>query len=936
AGSDVTLADATAAIYTAGRKTAPAAGFLGAPAGAVLGEFPTDGGDIEIRAGHDVVAPVPTETTSAWLFRYGATNWGSKSASGDTTTATVAQQTSWSVVFPNFQQGVGALGGGDVRVSAGNDVKQLAVAIPTTGQLATPVGGHASAADLVVQGGGDLDLTAGRDILGGLFVLGRGHADLRAGRNVAAGAPAALRVGYVSAQRGNPTPVGILIGLADATATVTAGSNVYFEGAFDPMRQGQILQNLVGQSGSAFWGYSDRTALDVTALGGSLRYENDPWASTDLSLSNPATAYQVAMQGGGSDTLSDSFSRAPPTLRLASFSSTLTIEDHFQSSSTLTLASAPRGTLELLASGDVWIARNIAEDDRGALYQRGALDPFAIQRLPGGDTVQMGVIDNVASNTQRGAVPVHLGDPEPARVYSLDGSVCLAGNTQACVPGLHPLIPAAVYLALPKPIEVIAGQDIVRGYIQPQNNSAQDVSSLVAGRDVYEPIVEISGPGTLVLQAGRNVVFGQEGTQPSSQSLGGAVYSLGNVAEKPLPDLGGTDFNRNGLVVNSALPAGKAANVVITAGAAPTAQADANATAFAAAYLDPSNSAQRAVHDYLPSLRSYMAGLDANYGNLSDADLVAAFAALPLVRRQIFLDQVYFTELKETGIDYNDPKSPRFQSYDRGFRAVNLLFPQDAAHPLAGDVILSGKSVQTRADADITILAPHGGVQVGAAIVPSFFNEGAYGGVLTRRGGDIRIMADQDIALYTSRVFTLQGGDITMWSSNGGVSAGSGSKTSVFQKPLAYTMTSEAGVDVDAFGLATGAGIGVLDALDDAGDRPPSRLDIIAPHGEVNAGDAGIRVVGNINIAAHVVVGVENIQVSGVAVGVPKVDAPNLGALTTASQVAQAAAKQGVGPEAQPSTALADLPSIITVEVAGYETTDPSAAEDPKKKRGAK
>jgi len=83
-------------------------------------------------------------------------------------------------------------------------------------------------------------------------------------------------------------------------------------------------------------------------------------------------------------------------------------------------------------------------------------------------------------------------------------------------------------------------------------------------------------------------------------------------------------------------------------------------------------------------------------------------------------------------------------------------------------------------------------------------------------------------------------------------------------------------------------------------------------------------------------VGVENIQVSGVAVGVPKVDAPNLGALTTASQVAQAAAKQGVGPEAQPSTALADLPSVITVEVAGYETTDPSAAEDPKKKRGAK
>jgi hypothetical protein len=62
---------------------------------------------------------------------------------------------------------------------------------------------------------------------------------------------------------------------------------------------------------------------------------------------------------------------------------------------------------------------------------------------------------------------------------------------------------------------------------------------------------------------------------------------------------------------------------------------------------------------------------------------------------------------------------------------------------------------------------------------------------------------------------------------------------------------------------------------------------------------------------------------------VPKVEGPNIGALTSASQVAQAATKEGAGPEAQPRTAVADLPSIITVEVVGYETTDE------KKKKGS-
>jgi hypothetical protein len=336
---------------------------------------------------------------------------------------------------------------------------------------------------------------------------------------------------------------------------------------------------------------------------------------------------------------------------------------------------------------------------------------------------------------------------------------------------------------------------------------------------------------------------------------------------------------------------------------------------FAAAYLDPAN-AQGVVTTYLPALAEYMKGL--GYGTMGYAELVAAFSALPRMRRAAFLvDQVYFPELRATGIDYNDPSSERFQSYDRGFRAVSLLFPSDGSAP-SGNVILDGKPVETWAQGSIDVVAPHGRVAVGSEV----FDTSLGGGIVTRRGGDVRIMADGNIDLFTSRVFTLQGGSITMWTSAGSITAGTGSKTSVFDAPLTYAMSNDGVVTVNTFGLQTGAGIGVLDALQGADpDRPRSRIDLIAPVGEVNAGDAGIRVTGDLNIAALAVVGLENIQVTeGAATGVPQVEAPNLALLATTSQLTAAATQEGIVPSAAAAQkALADLPSIITVEVVGYE-----------------
>jgi hypothetical protein len=189
----------------------------------------------------------------------------------------------------------------------------------------------------------------------------------------------------------------------------------------------------------------------------------------------------------------------------------------------------------------------------------------------------------------------------------------------------------------------------------------------------------------------------------------------------------------------------------------------------------------------------------------------------------------------------------------------------------------------------------------------------ASAGFITQGSGNIDIYAQQNVLLGESRVLTTFGGNILIWSAEGNINAGRGSKTSIDYTPLQRVYDNYGDVFLSPTVPSSGAGIATLNPIPSV---PPGDINLVAPLGTVDAGSAGIRVSGNLNIAAAHVLNGANIQVQGTTTGVPTTVAPNVGALTGASNGAGAAAQAAENSTSKAQAA--PLPSIWIVEILGY------------------
>ncbi len=94
-----------------------------------------------------------------------------------------------------FSSGIGALGGGDVSIRAGNNISEMTVALDTT--LASADIGDSFGA--MVMGGGNLDIFVGGNVDGGRFDIASGAATISAGEDIGA-------LGYLAALPDNRLP----------------------------------------------------------------------------------------------------------------------------------------------------------------------------------------------------------------------------------------------------------------------------------------------------------------------------------------------------------------------------------------------------------------------------------------------------------------------------------------------------------------------------------------------------------------------------------------------------------------------------------------------------------------------------------------------------------------------------------------------------------
>ncbi|EPG3715290.1 filamentous hemagglutinin family protein [Pseudomonas aeruginosa] len=932
--------------------------------------YPALGGNLTLAVGGDlrgdVLGRLSGAVPNAGYDSAAVGNWLWRQGSGST--AGTADRTAWWINFGTYARqpggdgaaaatqqvgftGIGTLGGGDLSLKVAGDAGVIEARTSSVPQetsqrsqgLVLAVGGSGRVGadgQLTLSGGGDMDVRIGGALnpltpfdqgssLYGAMVNLRGNAQVRAtslggidliyGRLDSDQVPGERRaydpfVSTLGLANGGPTLVP-----GDATFSLNSLGDLVLQGVVDPGRtplmNGTPYTSASGVEGYGLSGFSlwtERTAIDLTSAGGNLtpvsqgRTEQD----TDSALVYPAKLSAVALTG--------SLYYGNATLR----------ENARSDRTALVLAPSSQGRLDLLA-GDSIYAGGYSISRSGA--STGSLATPLNPSYQGytGITRQ---VDNLSSDGSRAdtnhfplfafganSVSGEWGAAlEPSRFYALAGDLVGVDSGRLLrYTGTSDVRFGQLRYEGHGAVRMIAGRDIVSSgtglgsertasdnmgvYASSGNlfvnTSATDVSLVQAGRDILYGNFNVAGPGSLEISAGRNLLMNDEV----------AVTSLGAVA---------AGDTRSG------------ASIVLQAGAS---QAD--YSGFLRRYLELDNLAQagtplaeqpgKVVRTYENELIEWLSG---RYGFSGDAQQAREFlAGLSAEQQRIFAREVYFAELKAGGREYNEVGGVRQGSYLRGRNAIAALFPErdPAGNPISyeGDIVMyGGAGVHTNFGGDIQLLTP-GGQQV-------FGIEGeappSTAGVVTQGVGNIRSYALSSILLGQSRVMTTFGGDIQIWSAEGDINAGRGSKTTVVYTPPRRIYDAWGNVSLSPQVPSTGAGIATLNPIPEVA---PGDIDLIAPLGTIDAGEAGIRVSGNVNVAALQVVNAANIQTQGQSSGIPLVASVNTGALTSASAAASSATQAAEDVSRQQQAAARQrMPSVITVQVLGFgnERLEPS------------
>ncbi len=891
AALDVQLVNTRAAIMTTGRSfftSAAAAATTGQPdlSSAALDLVPADndeaalnpflagGGRVSVNAGRDVIG------TPASADRPYFTNWWWRSRGEGFGI--------WWSRFDRYGSGVATFGGGDVQVSAGRDLRGLSLAAAGSGWVA-PAG-------LRSFGGGSIAVDAERDLLGGQIFASGARLDVRAGGTLApVEGTAALQLMHQATQvrlqsrgdlalasvrsAGLSAPVidnnsagdAVLQGLDNGAAlhAVSATGNVGLANLAQPTAPGVPLASTWSALGAVI-----PAAATLVAPAGSVRLGGN-------AVQQPAAAdarlHLLGAQSVGVTNLSVNARDASALLRVNELSAAAEDLAARRRSDGGRLDTSTRDAVRLVSTQDdvvftgtlvsarpvrVVAARDVVLEGSGNLQ---------VQHQPAGAGLEVSTVDAGRDIVARGGgaiAGIEIGGP---------GDLVLAA-------GRH--VDLGVGAGL-----VAVGNQRNSTLLPEQASNITVVAAYAADSDLAAAIgrgFAALGARALLADSGGlyawlAVAAGRSGEgfagQPVDQRLTLAAALLGDSAAaaqarftRQVPAWRGLDDAAAQQALAAAEPALKERAVEALLSFA----LEAAPAAVRSGYVDQ---ALQRPSPYLTGLREH---IQRSTGNAVNAgEVLSTFETLPRAQQLAWLAQVLQSELRNAGRDASAKSgSDREAAYAAGYLAFDALFPGVRQR---GDIVLPTSQIKTVQPGSITLLAPGGGVNAGE-VTGSTRKRANELGIVTVAGGGIFAATRDNFDVNQSRVFTLREGNVLLWSSDGNIDAGRGAKTVTGAPAPVLRLDDEGRLVLDTSGSFSGSGIAVLDS--------GSALDLYAPRGEINAGEAGIKSLGNAFFGAVRFVGADNLAVGGVSVGAPPA-APSGGATAGLASLGQSATSAG-------------------------------------------
>lgn len=313
----------------------------------------------------------------------------------------------------------------------------------------------------------------------------------------------------------------------------------------------------------------------------------------------------------------------------------------------------------------------------------------------------------------------------------------------------------------------------------------------------------------------------------------------------------------------------------------------------------------------------------------------------------------YFAILRQAGDDYSTLKAAgksdeALLRIEDARTEIKKYFEAPAAKGVdsIGSITMTDSLIRAK-KGDIYLMA-RGDVNVGRSNVSDSAQGKKDTGITTTFGGNLNIYSGRDLNVNESRTMTFMGGDIVIWSDQGDINAGRGSKTALSSGGSAQEIRDANGVLIGLLYPAPSVGSGVRASTydPDGSTGPmlapaPGDIYLFAPTGIIDAGEAGIA-GGKITLGATQVVNAKNISFSAGSVGVPTSSdsSVSLGSLAGNSNLAdsskmiETASAGGASKDGskQKLTQAADdfLSKFLDVKVLGFDMDTISSDTDTK------